>query len=203
MVELGERRGAAVRSGKKAEGWKSGCDVLEEDFRGPAVRKSVDQRRRGSQKVVRMARRLTAQPRGRPEILTGILAGHGPGDKAERERNGKNGRYQHTGAGPPMAVSAEPRHDANRIREGNRPVNMNHGSVVPGSWKYRGEGGSALSSLSNEMITPFEPLMGLMRAALKLPPWLQVRWHRFNMGADHCLYPSPLRWLFRAHREIF
>lgn len=205
MVRSGERRDAAVRSGKKAEGWKSGCDVLEENFRGPAVRKSIDQRRRDSQKVIRVARRLAAQPGGRPVILTGILAGHGPGDKAERERNGKNGRYQHTRAGPPMAVSAELPHDRRRIWHRNRLVNVNHGSIVPALWNYRGEEGKHTIEpvYQDAMITPFKPLMRLMRAARSLPPWLQVRWHPFNMGADHCLYPSLLRWLFRVRREIF
>jgi hypothetical protein len=91
-MDLGLRRGAAVRSGKKAEGWKSGCDALEEDFRGPAVRKGVHLGRWDSQKVIRVGHRLAAQARWRSQILTAILGGHGPGDEAEWEQNDEDRR---------------------------------------------------------------------------------------------------------------
>lgn len=123
VVELGERRGAAVGSRKKTKRGSSGCDVLEEDFRDSKVRKRGDQRGGGGHKVIPVARRLAAQAGRRPKILTGIQASHRPGDEAEREHNGKGGSDHRSRAEQAIAGTPALHHDAATIRDRTRSVN--------------------------------------------------------------------------------
>ena len=123
-VELGGWRCAAIRGGKKAEEGDCGSNVQGEEFGDPAIRKGSDHRCGGRHKVIRVVRRLAAKARGRPQILTGVLDGHGPGDEAERKHNGKDGRDQCGRAQAGSAVRLRLQHDENSIGDGNRFVNM-------------------------------------------------------------------------------